>query len=845
MRNTTVPGDALLIRQITRLMYALTAVLAAGCGGGEVLGECADNQDCPAGRECREGSCVPATDGGGDGAPSLVDNGAMLTETGACASKISCGSVCCKSGQFCMFNTCIDKQAPCTSDKDCINDSYCHNGLCIPWGTGPKGTSNKACTYLSPVGLFSPSKQCAWTGPPAGDKNPKHKNVLGTPAVADFDFDGKPTVRSPSVVFVSYDGEDGGGQASACASGYYGVIRVIDGKTCHQQYSLTMAKVRASSPVAIGDVNLDGKPDIVALRCGGGLVALSHDKSIGKFRLLWTSSPSTTGATSGGWDGPSLHDLDNDGKPEILFGGTVWSNTGKLIDGALGMLVYSAGQIPVAADLDGDGVVELVNGTSVWQFKGKKWTLKHTSTTNSAGLVAVADFGTYGASAAGDKRGTRDGLAEIVVVSGGAVRVQTAAGRVVFGPVTIPAGGSGGPPTVGDFDNDGRAEVAAASRDSYSVFDPDCTKSGTKAVCASGATGGVLWTKTSQDHSSSVTGSSIFDFEGDGAAEAVYADECFTRVYNGVSGEVLYSQWRTSCTWYENPIVADVDGDFNSELVVPSNTNCVIDSACKTNKNHHKHPTTGVTLDPLFRGLRCKQASHCPGGSCGSGYCRCKTDKDCGSAGGFVCAPPVSGTAGSGNVCRAAFSGDVGGIMIYRDILDRWVNSRMIWNQHAYSVTNINEDGTVPKTSAWKQNWKQTGLNNFRQNIQGSLDPSSSPDLTAGPDKGLSCDSGGNLLLRIRLCNRGTQPVAAGVAVTFYNGPPAGKQFICTAKSKAQLDPGKCEVLSCVWNGAPTNKSVDVYAVADDEGTGKGSVTECQEGNNVAVIKGVKCSVIN
>jgi hypothetical protein len=71
----------------------------------------------------------------------------------------------------------------------------------------------------------------------------------------------------------------------------------------------------------------------------------------------------------------------------------------------------------------------------------------------------------------------------------------------------------------------------------------------------------VRWSRPSQDASSATTGSSIFDFEFDGQAEAVYGDECFTRVYEGKTGEVLYSSYRTSCTWYENPIVADVDND--------------------------------------------------------------------------------------------------------------------------------------------------------------------------------------------------------------------------------------------------------------------------------------------
>jgi hypothetical protein len=74
------------------------------------------------------------------------------------------------------------------------------------------------------------------------------------------------------------------------------------------------------------------------------------------------------------------------------------------------------------------------------------------------------------------------------------------------------------------------------------VFDPDCTAtSRPRGRCASATTNGVLWTRPSQDTSSAVTGSTTFDFEGDGRVEAVYADECFLRVYDGLSGDVLYS----------------------------------------------------------------------------------------------------------------------------------------------------------------------------------------------------------------------------------------------------------------------------------------------------------------
>jgi len=46
---------------------------------------------------------------------------------------------------------------------------------------------------------------------------------------------------------------------------------------------------------------------------------------------------------------------------------------------------------------------------------------------------------------------------------------------------------------------------------------------------------------TSGNASSNVTGSSVFDFDANGAAEVVYADECFLRMYDGSTGTVRYS----------------------------------------------------------------------------------------------------------------------------------------------------------------------------------------------------------------------------------------------------------------------------------------------------------------
>ena len=62
-------------------------------------------------------------------------------------------------------------------------------------------------------------------------------------------------------------------------------------------------------------------------------------------------------------------------------------------------------------------------------------------------------------------------------------------------------------------------------------------------------------------------------------------------------------------------------------------------------------------------------------------------------------------------------------VTVYRDAEDRWIPARRIWNQHAYHVTNVREDGTIPQHM--KNNWML--LNTFRTNSQveagGDCDP--------------------------------------------------------------------------------------------------------------------------
>jgi hypothetical protein len=754
----------------------------------------------------------------------------------------------CPEGQICNNGFCVTQTA-CNDDNDCRDDSYCEPSAgCIPWGTPPDKTFDPNCQVGLPPGNFAPTVKCEFSIPPAGDPFPDHRDVQATPMVVNFNpgGGGVPSIVAPF---------------TATVPGNYtedlGVIRVLRGDDCTLEANLGGGQAGyagyliSSSPVAVGDLDLDGSAEIVAYAADGRLVAFTRKAN--SWSVLWISAevlgtPCSNNRCPLGWAGPSIHDLDNDGVPEVIRESTVIDGaTGATKGGpAPGYASYSVGLNPVLANFDQDEAIELTNGQYVWEWTSGGWVQDANfpgSTPSAPGFAAVADFGAYGSGPADD--------AEIVVVRSDTVMIHALDGSYALAPIAIPApsagAAGGGAPTVADYDGDGLPEIGVAGRAFLTVFDIDCTASprpgGTCSASAScddesGVPGacppGILWSRRTQDISSNITGSSVFDFEADGKAEVVYADECFVRVYNGTNGQVVFSQYRSSCTWYENPIVADTDGDFRADLVTPSNLACATD------------PAQGIAcsmldangVDTQFAGLQCLDSADCVSGACDSGLCRCSSSAECCGAGtdaacteqGFTCAPPPPGTPGAGNTCRAGRPHGVQGIRVYADALDRWVRSRTIWSQHAYAVTHINEDGTIPQTSAWQKNWKDPKLNNFRQNVPGDASGKDAPDITAGIS-GYSCQ-GGQAQLTAPVCNRGSAPIGAGVKAAFYHG--ASK--VCETLTTKALQPGECEVVSCMW-ATPPSEPVDIEVIADEDG----EKSECKEGNNHGTVKGVHC----
>jgi hypothetical protein len=437
---------------------------------------------------------------------------------------------------------------------------------------------------------------------------------------------------------------------------------------------------------------------------------------------------------------------------------------------------------------------------------------------------------------------------------------------------TLYAMGSWGAPTVADLDGDGSPEIIMGR----SVLNKDGTLkwkgtgrnfgngmkdfnntptfewTGTPVAADLFATGrqdvilgSAVYTHDGQlrweDPSDGYAG--VADFEGQGEPSIVVVAQGYVRLYSR-TGQL---KWRVALPTSRGgpPAIGDLDGDGRPEIGIAGNDAYTVlrgDGSLVWWKPIDEG-SSGITASALFdfNGDGLREVAHADEkyvqifrGT--DGQVQASVQNFSETAIEFPVVADIDADGRADFVVAANRTAK--GIRAYQDTGNAWPATRSVWNQHAYAITNINDDLTVPRNP--QPPWRSH--NTFRAN-PATLHVAAAPDLTVGFLRASDGGTAGSTLT-VRAGNAGSAAIAAGTRFAVYRADPAlatpsPSTLLGTATLPHALQPGQWRDVDLPVAGslAAIGSEGQVWVAGDDDGTGRKALADPDRANNVVAGK--------
>ncbi|MED5374209.1 MAG: VCBS repeat-containing protein [Myxococcota bacterium] len=548
-----------------------------------------------------------------------------------------------------------------------------------------------------------------------------------------------------------------------------------------------------SLPV-VADLDGDGLPNVLVLvNDGFSSPATLYNEAGDGSGTVWSKD-----LQAGAGSIPAVADIDGDGDFEIAiikeyvngifsfsegeYSTLLLDHNGNLIweSEHVGAPVYDGSAAPSFADMDGDGVAELVVGAAILNAE-----------TGATIGVGEHGHGSYGISQLGDLYISEtavsavadldlDGQAEVIV--GNAAYNKD--GSTIWHNAEFTDGMVG----VANLDSDPEGEIVAISGASVRAMEHDGT---------------VKWGPITIPSANILSTPAIGDIDLDGMPEIVVAggNELWALNHDGT---VLWSAAATDESGATGASIFDFEGDGQPEVVY-------IDEVQM------------IAFDGSTGGIKFYSTEH--------------------ASNTMFDYPTIADVDGDHNaeilVCHNSPLGGMKPMSVYGDADSTWADARPLWNQHGYSINNINDDGTIPAGPqyAWQDH------NTWHGALAESSPFEDGMDLAVEILEVCEDECAVNrVFVTWRVLNYAEVDLEAGVSLALYADDGGTRTLVGTVETK--------ELIPAGWTGNAqvTELTRDdlmradkLWVVVDDDGTGASAIGECSEANNETVRTGGFC----